>query len=159
MFKRKRNGAKYSEIYNAQVRNIKDGTECICCHNKHSVEHGDGCYFCNVCHMIFSPETYEAWFNGETIEFDYENGSYFFDPNKYAIVYDEDGEEVTADCCGVPIMWDEENYVCPECGRIFSRADFFERIGANIPGELCITCDQLWPCTFCHRGYDIPDEF
>ena len=73
MFKRKRNSAKYSEVYNEPV--TKTGTECMCCHNKHSVEHEDGCYFCNVCHMIFSPDTNEAWLNGETIEYDYENGS------------------------------------------------------------------------------------
>lgn len=158
-FGKKSKDTSYSKIYNQRTNKTEFQGECICCHNKTSVEKEDGFYYCTQCHMTFAPEVYESWLNGETVEFDYDNGTYFFDPDKYAIAYDEEGEEVIADCCGVPIMWDDENYVCPECGRIFSREEFFNMIGANPPGNLCVDCDQLYPCTSCHRGYEIEDDF
>lgn len=157
--KKNNKGTSYSKIYNQPIKKTNFQGECICCHNKTSVEKEDGFYHCTKCGITFSPDIYERWLNGEAVEFDYENGTYFFDPDKYAIAYDEEGYEVTAVCCGVPIMWDDENYVCPECGRIFSREEFFNLIGANLPGNLCVTCDQLYPCTSCHRGYEIEDDF
>ena len=96
--------------------------------------------------------------NGESITFDYVNGDYFCDPS-YDSVYDEEENEVLTECCGVPMKWLDDHYVCPECGETIARQDFFEIIGANIPGDLCLTCDQLYPCTSCHLGYEIEDEF
>lgn len=149
----KKSTDEYSDVYG-------ELTECISCHDEHSVEKSeDGdCYFCNNCHMIFSAEDYENWLNGGTITFDYENGDYFCDSSIYAPVYDENGNEVYTDCCRVPMKWDDSDYICPECGQRIDRRTFFNSIGANLPGDLCYTCDQLYPCTSCHLGYEI-DEF
>ena len=145
---------EYNDIYGRMG-------ECICCHNTNSVEHDEvnECYFCNSCHMIFSAETYEGWLAGEEVTFDYENGDYFCDPDKYAPVYDEDGNEVLTPCCGVPMKWDDENYICPECGETISRYDFFSMIGAQLPGEMCYTCQELYPCMSCYLGYEIEEKF
>ena len=62
----------------------------------------------------------------------------------YSDVYDEDGK------------WREEDgaYVCSGCGQVFTRADFFNFIGAEPPGKECYTCDCLYPgCMTCPYGY------
>ena len=145
---------EYNDIYGQMG-------ECICCHNTDSVERSkdETCYFCRNCRIVFPAEIYEAWLRNEQIAFDYENGDYFCDPNKYCPVYDEEGYEVLTPCCHVPMKWDDENYICPECGETISREEFFAMIGAQLPGDKCYTCDQLYPCTSCHLGYEIEDDF
>lgn len=57
----------------------------------------------------------------------------------YSDVYDEDGNEVLCDICGSEIKWREQDgvYMCPSCGQTFTRADFFNFIGAEPPGKEC----------------------
>ncbi len=74
----------------------------------------------------------------------------------YSDVYDEDGNEVLCDICGSEVKWREEDgaYVCLGCGQVFTRADFFNFIGAEPPGKECYTCDCLYPgCMTCPYGY------
>lgn len=72
----------------------------------------------------------------------------------YEMVYDEDGYTINCDICGSEIKWKDGLYVCPECGNIFHRADFFNYIGANLPGPKCIECDSIYPgCVVCPYDY------
>lgn len=74
----------------------------------------------------------------------------------YSDVYDEDGDEVLCDICGSAIKWQENDgtYICPNCGQAFTRADFFNYIGAAPPGKECYTCECLFPgCMTCPYGY------
>lgn len=79
-----------------------------------------------------------------------------FEPldNDYEDVYDEDGEIVVCDMCPGEIKWIDKTYMCPDCERKMSRAEFFDYIGANPPGKECWTCDNLYPgCVVCLYGY------
>lgn len=152
--KSKKENDEYDRIYN----NVSSLT-CMVCGAEGSLEDGDSCYFCRACRTVVGKEDYEHWLNGGRIDMDYENGDYICDPTIYDEVYDTEGYEVRSECCGVPIKWQDDHYVCPECGQTIEREYFFNYIGAELPGELCLTCDQLYPCTSCHRGYVIEDKF
>lgn len=76
----------------------------------------------------------------------------------YSDVFDEDGDSVICDCCGDLIKFRNGKYVCSGCGQVLSRSEFFNYIGADIPGDECLTCDNLYPgCTQCPYGYEIED--
>jgi len=76
------------------------------------------------------------------------------DPDGYEDVFDEDGNEVNCDECSSLVKWRDGKYVCPDCGRVFERNEFFDYIGANPPGVHCYTCDSLYPgCITCPYGY------
>lgn len=72
----------------------------------------------------------------------------------YDDVYDEDGGDVICPMCDALIKYIDYKYTCPECGYILERKAFFEYIGAEPPGEECLTCRNLYPgCTICPHGY------
>lgn len=74
----------------------------------------------------------------------------------YSDVYDENGNVVLCDLCGSEVKWREEDcvYVCQGCGQTFTKAEFFNFIGAEPPGRECYTCDCLYPgCITCPYGY------
>ena len=73
-------------------------------------------------------------------------------------VFDDDEDDnivlVECDVCGTPIRWKDEQYICPDCGTIMSRGEFFNCIGANPPGPECLSCNNRYPgCTDCPYGY------
>lgn len=77
--------------------------------------------------------------------------------------YDENGEAVPCDVCGDEMRFDEEEreWVCPGCGRVIRRAEWFSYIGANPPGRKCLSqCRENYP--ICKRWctlYEIdPDD-
>ena len=79
--------------------------------------------------------------------------------DEYDDVYTEDGDIVTCDFCGEEIKWKNGEYVCLDCGQEMSRDVFFNYIGAEPPGDKCITCNELYPgCMYCPHGYIKEDE-
>lgn len=109
--------------------------------------------------------------NGDDQGFDYSNpiepeyGESYDEVYVYPIdksyeeVFDEDGELVNCDFCDGNIMWHDGQYVCPDCGRVMSRRDFFTHIGSIPPGPTCETCGNLYPgCTDCPHGYIKDDD-
>lgn len=74
--------------------------------------------------------------------------------------YDEQGNSVPCDSCGEEMKFDEEmrNWVCTGCGRMMSRAHWFNYIGATPPGGRClVSCGENYP--MCKRWctvYEIP---
>lgn len=79
----------------------------------------------------------------------------------YSEVFDEDGGGVTCDRCGEDMLFDENNsdYACSCCGRRMSRAEFFYYIGAQLPGDECISCNELYPgCQWCPHGLVEEDD-
>lgn len=71
----------------------------------------------------------------------------------YDDVYDEDGDFVNC-ICGGTIKWKDGVYICPDCGEVLNRAEFFNHIGAEPPGPECLTCANLYPgCIVCPHGY------
>lgn len=72
----------------------------------------------------------------------------------YDDAYDEEGD--FAYCyCGENIKYLKGLYLCPNCGKIYSREEFFNHIGAEPPGRECIDiCEDLYPgCVMCKYGY------
>lgn len=94
-----------------------------------------------------------------------EEGIIFSDEymSQFDEAYDEDGDSVTCPNCGDSLYFKEaENtYVCLSCGYELERDNFLDYIGADVPGEECKTCDNLYPgCISCPYGYvDDDDEF
>ena len=90
---------------------------------------------------------------------DYDRGTLFGD--RYEDVYDQDGDAVYSECCGVCMMWDpeSEDYVCPDCGRHYSRKEFLDEY-VEAYGPECYRCRTNFPeCVVCHHGYqDLLDE-
>lgn len=77
--------------------------------------------------------------------------------------YDEDGDSVVCDLCGAEMRWSDSKHmwVCPDCEREMDRCSYFDYIGANPPGSICLTnCQENYP--FCKKyceNYDIsPDD-
>lgn len=75
--------------------------------------------------------------------------------------YDEDGDSVECDVCGMELVIKDGEYYCAECDEVWSREKFFDYIGAEPPGDECYTCTNDYPsCTMCPYGYvDDDDEF
>jgi hypothetical protein len=66
--------------------------------------------------------------------------------------YDEDGEQVYCDACGEELRWDPAMrcWRCGGCGNLKSRIQFFDFIGADPPGEKCLSqCQENYP--FCRK--------
>lgn len=76
--------------------------------------------------------------------------------------YDEEGNEAVCDICTEPLRWGPVmgRWTCPGCGREMSRANYFNHIGAEPPGEDCLTaCQENYP--FCKKiceRYSIPHD-
>ena len=74
-------------------------------------------------------------------------------------VYDEEGNWVECDECRTPLVWEDGQYYCPTCEEYWSRETFFDYIGAELPGDECLTCDNCYPgCIVCPYGYEDEDE-
>ncbi len=81
----------------------------------------------------------------------------FFNSGSVDYAYDEEGNEVDCDICGMPLVIKDGEYYCAECEEVWSRDKFFNYIGAELPGPECYTCDNDYPsCTMC--PYDYVDE-
>lgn len=88
--------------------------------------------------------------------YDSDNSYTFEDGETYEDVYDEDGDEALVRCsqCMTPVKWLDNNYICPNCGTIMERREFFNAIGANPPGPECYKCKSLYPgCVVCPYDY------
>lgn len=84
---------------------------------------------------------------------DYDRGAGFGD--RYEDVYDQDGEGVYTQCCGVFMMWDpkSETYFCPQCGEEISRRDFLDEY-VEAYGPECYSCRTNFPqCGVCHKNH------
>ncbi len=76
-------------------------------------------------------------------------------------VFDEHGNSVATYCCNVPMKFDGEGYICPDCKRRISRKEFFERY-AEPYGVECRSCQTNFPrCGICHKDIyqDKCDEY
>ena len=79
----------------------------------------------------------------------------------YDDVYDEDGNEVSGAQCSSELLFNHNNgsYHCPSCNQELSREEFFNFIGAELPGPLCVSCGSSYPgCGTCPYGYIDEDE-
>lgn len=77
--------------------------------------------------------------------------------------YDENGDSGICDVCGQELKWNpiKQEYECPTCGQEMDRAAYFNHIGANPPGQICLTgCNENYP--YCKKycpHYEIdPDD-
>lgn len=132
-----------------------------------SYDDDDDDYFCK-------PYRYdEEYFDDDCVRFDIDEYDGYYEPVRdnpyldpydeylmdYYEAYDEEGETVCCDC-GRTIKYSDGKYFCPTCDREYSRAEFFEMIGAEPPGPNCITCDNLYPgCDSCPYGYVEEDDY
>ena len=75
--------------------------------------------------------------------------------------YDEDGNGVTCDYCFGDVVWNDGQYICKECGKVFERAEYFNYIGAEPPDAQCIFCENNYP--ICKRWCTLievsPDDY
>lgn len=70
-------------------------------------------------------------------------------------VFDHDGDSVLTECCNVYMMWNSrtEKYICPGCGRQFSRKYFLEHYVPAYSPE-CFSCRTNFPqCVICHKNH------
>lgn len=84
---------------------------------------------------------------------DVDCGAIFGD--RYEDVYDQDGEGVLTDCCGVFMMWDpqKECYICPKCGAVITRKEFLDEY-VEAYGPECYSCRTNFPeCVICHKNH------
>ena len=61
---------------------------------------------------------------------------------------DEDEDGVLCPACRDFELYMEEDgghYFCPACGERITRAEFFDYIGAQLPGPVCLSCSQNYP--------------
>lgn len=76
--------------------------------------------------------------------------------------YDEDGDAALCDICGSELKWNpiEENWYCPDCGQTMDRPAYLNHIGAEPPGDVCLTeCWENYPlCKQCCTRYSIPPD-
>lgn len=77
--------------------------------------------------------------------------------------YDEEGNDAVCDICANELKWNPQSarWCCSSCGQEIGRADYFNHIGANPPGEACVTdCDRNYPfCKkTCERFVISPDD-
>lgn len=60
--------------------------------------------------------------------------------------FDEDGDCVECDICQEGrLRFRNGNWVCQDCGNVINRPEYFNYIGAEPPGEDCITCNNNYP--------------
>ena len=84
---------------------------------------------------------------------DLDYGARFGD--RYEDVYDQDGDGVVTDCCGVYMMFDPYRsvYICPECGQVISRREFLDEY-VEAYGPECYSCRTNFPqCVICHKNH------
>ncbi len=75
--------------------------------------------------------------------------------------YDEDGNGADCDDCSGEMFFRNGKWVCRNCGRVMTRSEFLNHIGAEPPGSRCITnCHENYPlCKKCCKVYEIdPDD-
>lgn len=76
--------------------------------------------------------------------------------------YDEEGNVAVCDICGGELAWNSSacHWYCRDCGQEMDRPTYFNHIGANPPGPICLTnCGENYP--FCKKyceQYDIDPE-
>lgn len=66
--------------------------------------------------------------------------------------YTENGDIAVCDRCGGDMKWNpiKQSWYCKECEQEMDRPTYFNHIGANPPGALCITnCNENYP--FCKK--------
>ena len=66
--------------------------------------------------------------------------------------YDEMGGSAVCDVCRSELRWNPEkqDYECPSCGQNMDRIAYFNHIGAEPPGSICLTsCNENYP--FCKK--------
>ena len=84
---------------------------------------------------------------------DYDLGALMGD--RYEEVYDQNGNGVLTDCCGVYMVWDSQTgkYICPRCKDQISRQEFLDEY-VEAYGPECYGCKTNYPqCIICHRGH------
>lgn len=66
--------------------------------------------------------------------------------------YDEDGDCASCDRCDGELRFEDGQWVCRECGNVIDRPSYFNYIGAEPPGDACITCGNNYPLCkrWCH---------
>lgn len=154
-FKRRRD--EYGEIYN----DVEDAVEklrgtilkgdCLFCNAVNGMKYeGDICFVCSKCGNSTHEDIYYMWVAGFPVDI---NGDICVDET-YEDIYDEDGYSVHCDVCDSIMKWKDGLYVCPGCGQSMDRPEFFNYIGAEPPGEECISCENIYPgCVCCPHGY------
>ncbi|MEG1523847.1 MAG: hypothetical protein RR475_02345 [Clostridia bacterium] len=138
------------------IRGTIEQGDCLCCGGSNTMHHEGNGFICSRCKRGVDEKSYYRWAAGYPVEVET-----VYDES-YEEVYDEDGDLVEVECnnCREHVRWKDGQYVCPNCGSIMSRADFFNCIGAEPPGPECLTCDNLYPgCIVCPHGYVEDDEF
>lgn len=66
--------------------------------------------------------------------------------------YDEEGNAVVCDICGCEMKWnpDTQLWYCLDCEQEMDRPTYFNHIGAEPPGSICMTnCRENYP--FCKK--------
>ena len=77
--------------------------------------------------------------------------------------YDEYGNQINCEWCKEELHWNPETrkWFCKECGREYSRAEWFNYIDADLlPGPKCLSqCEENYPmCKHWCMLYEIPDD-
>ena len=84
---------------------------------------------------------------------DYDCGALLGD--RYEEVYDQNGNGVLSECCGVYLVWDSHTgkYICPGCNEQISRQEFLDEY-VEAYGNECYGCKTNFPqCIICHRDH------
>lgn len=66
--------------------------------------------------------------------------------------YDEDGNAVLCEHCSSEMKWEpaQQIWYCSECGSEMNRSAYFQYIGAQPPGDMCLfSCCENYP--FCKK--------
>ena len=144
---------KHNDEYDFIYSDSDRTGNCPYCDGKDTMSYdGSTCYICSNCNTATDKETYLEWLHGSPIEFD---GDYVGDPS-YEEIYDESGNNAGVRCiyCNTEIRWKDGQYICPNCGEVMSRSEFFNAIGAEPPGPERIDRNNLYPgCIICPYGY------
>ena len=74
--------------------------------------------------------------------------------DEYNSIYSDSDRTGNCPYCNTEIRWKDGQYICPNCGEVMSRSEFFNAIGAEPPGPECVDCNNLYPgCIICLYGY------